>query len=140
MRLDGHTCWRRLDQADHGVLATVHPDRGVDAVPVVFAVEGTEVGRRLVVPIDAVKPKAGPRLRRLANLDLDPRCALLAEHYADDWNQLWWVRVHARAEEVEPTAELLALLAARHPQYQSPGTITSAIVLTPTAITGWSAT
>ena len=136
MRLDEGECWRRLGEADHGVLATSHPDRGVDAVPVVFAV--LDDGR-LVVPIDAVKPKAGARLQRLANLELDPRCVLLLERYADDWSQLWWVRVHATAEEVEPSSALVEALAARYEQYRPPGSVTSAIVLTPTEVAGWSA-
>jgi PPOX class probable F420-dependent enzyme len=137
VRLDEDECWRRLDEADHAVLATVHAERGVDAVPVVFAV--LDDGR-LVVPIDAVKPKAGGRLQRLANLEHDPRCVLLAEHYADDWTQLWWVRVHATAEEVEPSASLVEALVARYEQYHEPGSVPAAIVLTPTQITGWSAT
>ncbi|MDQ1356408.1 MAG: hypothetical protein QOG44_781, partial [Acidimicrobiaceae bacterium] len=38
MNLDEEECWARLAGERHGVLATVHPRRGVDAVPVVFAV------------------------------------------------------------------------------------------------------
>ena len=108
MRLDGETCWERLEAAEHGVLATVHPERGVDLVPVVFVVLADR--DRVVVPIDAVKPKSGSRLRRLANVEHDPRCALLVEHYDEDWRQLWWVRLHARAAEAEPTVEHLAAL------------------------------
>ena len=38
--LDTEECWTRLTESTHGVLATLHPERGVDAVPVVFAVTG----------------------------------------------------------------------------------------------------
>ena len=47
-------CWARLGDAGHGVLGTVHAARGVDAVPVVFVVDGDVV----VIPIDTVKAKA----------------------------------------------------------------------------------
>jgi PPOX class probable F420-dependent enzyme len=136
VQLDEATCWERLETSDHGVLGTVHPQRGVDLVPVVFVVWR----QHLVVPIDAVKAKSGARLQRLVNVEHDPRCSLLVEHYADDWQQLWWVRVHARAAEAEPTPELLELLAARHEPYRAPGSVTGLLVLEPDAVQGWSAT
>lgn len=136
MRLDEQRCWARLaDGPRHGVLATVHAERGVDAVPVVFAVHGREV----LVPVDAVKAKSGRRLQRLANLEHDPRCALLVDHYDDDWSQLWWVRLHGRATEVPPTTGQRAALAAAHPPYRDPGSITTTVVLRPTELTGWAA-
>ena len=47
------------------------------------------------------KPKKSPNLRRLRNVRENPRVALLADHYADDWNQLWWVRVDGWASVVD---------------------------------------
>jgi hypothetical protein len=71
------------------VLATVHPRRGVDAVPVCFALAGDLVG----VPVDRVKPKESVELQRIRNLERDNRAALLCDHWdGDDWSQLWWVR------------------------------------------------
>jgi PPOX class probable F420-dependent enzyme len=135
------TWWDRLAGAGHGVLATVHPERGVDAVPVVFAVDG---GDRIVIPVDTVKAKRHVRLQRLANVAADPRCVLLVEHYDDDWSQLWWVRVHARAVEAAPTDRDVALLAERHPQYRAAGAgedaVVGVLVLTPSQVTGWAAT
>jgi PPOX class probable F420-dependent enzyme len=138
--LDQKECWVRVEDARHGVLATLHPDRGVDAVPVVYAVtEG-----RIVVPVDTVKPKRHFRLGRLANLARDRRCVLLVEHYTDDWSQLWWVRIHATASVPVsslsgPAPSWLRALATRYPQYRSPGTIAAAVVLRPIAVTGWAA-
>ena len=54
MRLAADIARARLVAHDHGVLCTVHGARGVDAVPVVYAVDDDLVG----VPIDLVKPKA----------------------------------------------------------------------------------
>jgi PPOX class probable F420-dependent enzyme len=125
------------------VLATVHPDRGADAVPVVFAV----VGDRIVLPVDTVKPKRRPELGRMANVARDPRCVLLVEHYSEDWSQLWWVRIHGLASVERPTAAgtsqldpaWLSTLAERYPQYGAPGAIVAVMVLRPTLIRGWAA-
>lgn len=136
MELDLAACQERLRLADHGVLATVHPDRGVDAVPVVFALDGAG---RVLVPVDTVKAKRTTRLQRLVNLEHDPRCVLLVEHYEEDWSKLWWVRVHGRASEIEATPDVLALLAARHEQYRAPGAVSGALMLSPAQITGWAA-
>lgn len=136
MRLDEQRCWDRLaDGPRHGVLATVHPERGVDAVPVVFALDGNQV----LVPVDTVKAKSGRRLQRLVNLERDPRCVLLVDHHDDDWSRLWWVRVHAEAAEVVPTAAHLAALAAAHPPYRAEGSVVVVLALTPTEVTGWAA-
>ena len=54
MRLAEDDARARLAAHDHGILCTVHPERGVDAVPVAYAVDDDGyVG----VPIDRVKPK-----------------------------------------------------------------------------------
>jgi PPOX class probable F420-dependent enzyme len=143
VRLDERECWARLKQARHGVLTTTHPERGTDAVPVVFAVVEGLIG----VPVDTVKPKQRLGLARLANTARDPRCALLADHYAEDWSRLWWVRVHAQASVPGPDPESwpspdpvwVEALAARYRQYASPGTITAVMVLRPTALAGWAA-
>ena len=135
MTLDEEECWARLYQSRHGVLATVHPERGVDAVPAVYAIAGGRIG----IPIDTVKPKRHLRLGRLANLSRDERCVLLVERYSDDWAQLWWVRVHARAGLAADLAGWTGLLAARYPAYQEPGALAAVVVLDPTALTGWAA-
>src|SRR5580765_805711 len=119
MRLAGDEARARLEAHDHGVLSTVHAERGVDAVPVVYAVDDDGyVG----VPVDRVKPKASSRLQRERNLETDPRATLLVEHWdRDDWSQLWWVRAELRwsgdPDDGRGTA-LANLLAERYPQYQ----------------------
>ncbi|MHB8466850.1 MAG: pyridoxamine 5'-phosphate oxidase family protein [Acidimicrobiales bacterium] len=135
MALSADECWARLRASAHGVLATVHPQRGADAVPVVFVT----VGDRVVVPIDTVKRKRDAKMQRIVNLERDARCVLLVDHYAEDWSALWWVRVHATAIEVAPTPEVVALLAEKYPDYAAAGSIASTIVLTPTAVRGWAA-
>jgi len=132
VRLDHDEAWSVLLTTDHGVLSTVHPTRGVDAVPVVFVPFGVE----LLIPIDTVKAKSTTRLQRIANLERDPRCVLLVDHYDDDWSRLWWVRVHAlasiRDDELAPAFRSFDA-------YQAPGAIAAVIELRPTEVTGWRA-
>lgn len=78
MRLTEDEARRRLAAYEHGVLATVHPRRGVDAVPVVYAVHPDGL---VGIPIDRVKPKTRGPLQRERNLMADPRATLLVDHW-----------------------------------------------------------
>ena len=127
----------RLERADHGVLSTLHPDRGIDSVPVCFVVDGELVA----IPIDTIKPKRSTHLGRLRNLASDPRATLLVEHWDfDDWSKLWWVRASLVLTEVDAgsAADLTRRLAAKHPQYADGG-IESVIPLRIVDLAGWSA-
>ena len=101
-------------------LATVAPGGLPHLVPVVFAVAADN--RDVVYTAVDAKPKTTRRLRRLANIDANPRVSLLVDHYADDWTQLWWVRadglatVHTDGDAVDLGRRLLR---AKYPQYQS---------------------
>jgi PPOX class probable F420-dependent enzyme len=66
-------------------LATTGPAARPHLVPVTFALDGD----RIYTVVDA-KPKATMNLRRLRNIRADPRVAVLADHYEDDWSRLWW--------------------------------------------------
>ena len=101
MRLTEVEARARLAAHDHGILCTVHAERGVDAVPVAYvADEDGYVG----VPVDLVKPKASVRLQRERNLEADPRATLLVEHWdRDDWSRLWWVRAELRWQATTST-------------------------------------
>jgi hypothetical protein len=131
MKLAGDDALGRLSTHDHGVLCTLHPERGVDAVPVVFA-----------VPIDRVKPKASARLQREHNLQADARATLLVDHWdRDDWTQLWWVRaeLHWQPDPSPEANEALAAgLAARYPQYED-RPFDRLLVFRIVGLTGWAA-
>jgi PPOX class probable F420-dependent enzyme len=95
----------RVRVASSAVLGTVDLDRGIHLVPVVFTTVGDD---RIVIAVDS-KPKSSRRLRRLANIEADPRVSLLVDEYDDNWTRLWWVRVDGRAsvrESIEPEIEL----------------------------------
>ncbi|GAA1913118.1 TIGR03668 family PPOX class F420-dependent oxidoreductase [Nocardioides lentus] len=116
--MDEVTARDRLAAQVHGVLCTLHPERGPDPQPVVYAVSADgHVG----VPIDTVKPKSRSRLQREDNLDADPRGSLLVDHWdAVDWSRLWWVRAdleHVGSPSQELLDELGDRLAGTVPQY-----------------------
>ena len=107
----------RFAQAPVARLATVAPDGRPHLVPVVFAVDHEVV----YTAVDA-KPKTTQRLRRLANIDGNPRVSLLVDHYAEDWTQLWWVRVDGIAAIHHDGDAMRAgrdLLRVKYEQYQS---------------------
>lgn len=118
MKLSEDEARARLAASVHGVLCTMHPRRGPDPVPCVYAVDDDGyVG----VPIDRVKPKASSRLQREDNLAADGRAALLVEHWdSGDWTRLWWVRAdlkHVPDPSAERTDGLADRLARTVPQY-----------------------
>lgn len=118
MRLNEETARSRLGEHVHGVFCTLHPRRGPDPQPVIYAV--TDDGY-VGVPIDRVKPKASSRLQREDNLAADPRGSLLVEHWdPEDWSRLWWVRAdveHVDAPQSSVTDDLADRLARTVRQY-----------------------
>ena len=139
MKLSSEVAHSRLVAQVHGVFATLHPTRGPDPQPVVYAVsDDGHVG----VPIDKVKPKASSRLQREDNLDADPRGALLIEHWdTEDWSRLWWVRadlVHVQGPSAELLEDLAKRLARTVPQYADKP-FHRVLVCRIVSVTGWSA-
>jgi PPOX class probable F420-dependent enzyme len=138
MRLSPGEARQRLVTARVARLATVSAAGQPHLVPVTFAADGDT----LCIAIDH-KPKSTLRLKRLANIAVNPTVALLADHYADDWTQLWWSRADGEATvltEPADTARPVALLAARYPQYQATPPTGPVIAITVTTWTGWSYT
>lgn len=117
-------------------LATVRPDGRPHLVPVVFAL----VDDVIFTAVDA-KPKKSARLQRLVNLELEPRCSLLVDHYEDDWSTLWWVRADGEASVVPPAASAqgLAALVERHAQYRELVPSGPLLAVRVTQWSGWSA-
>ena len=98
-------------------LATVTPDGPPHVVPIVFAVAESTI----YTAVDG-KPKTTRRLRRLANIEANPRVSVLVDHYEDDWSQLWWVRADGIASihhDDAVCARGCELLHAKYPQYQA---------------------
>jgi PPOX class probable F420-dependent enzyme len=90
-------------------------------VPVCYVFDG----RRCFSPIDA-KPKrvAARALRRLRNIEENPRVSLVVDRYDEDWTRLSWVIVEGRAEILtggSERADAVDLLKAKYAQYRTLG-------------------
>jgi PPOX class probable F420-dependent enzyme len=85
-----------LEEARVARLGLLDDEGGPRVLPVTFAVaEG-----RIWSAIDQ-KPKRTAEPARLRFLRRDPRAALTADRYSDDWEELAWVQVLGQVEIVE---------------------------------------
>ncbi|OLT14515.1 PPOX class F420-dependent oxidoreductase [Pseudonocardia sp. CNS-139] len=118
-------------------LATLRADGSPRLVPITFVL----VDGLVWSAVDEVKPKTTTRLARLADVARDPRVGLVADHYADDWTQLWWVRLDGTAEVLDRVPEhVAAALAAKYESYATTPPRGPVLVVTPLRWTSWQAT
>jgi PPOX class probable F420-dependent enzyme len=129
---------RRFAAARVARLATADRTGSPHLVPIVFAVEGDTVWSA----VDH-KPKRTTALRRLDNVRANPRVAVLADEYDDDWTALWWARAEGAAQVLEPGAEParhgVDLLVARYPQYRDARPEGPVLAIAVERWSGWSA-
>jgi PPOX class probable F420-dependent enzyme len=144
-RMDPDEARRRFWTARVARLATVDTAGRPHQVPVVFAALGDN---GVVTAVDR-KPKTTTRLARLRNIGANPSVSLLADHYTEDWDRLWWVRADGRARIVPPdTADesaageygtALARLLRKYPQYRDAPPHGPVIAVAVHRWTGWRA-
>jgi PPOX class probable F420-dependent enzyme len=106
-------------------------------VVVTFAVEGDTI----YTAVDQ-KPKSGTNLKRLRNVAENPRVTMLADHYSDDWDALWWARADGRAEILAVQSLMAAplkLLASRYWQYRQAPPTGPVIAVIVERWSGWAA-
>jgi PPOX class probable F420-dependent enzyme len=117
-------------------LATVGSAGEPHLVPITFALLDD---RTLVTAVDH-KPKRTTRLKRLQNIADNPQVSVLVDHYAEDWQQLWWVRAdgRARVEQAAPAGAAEALVA-RYEQYRERAPAGPFIVVEIQRFRSWSA-
>ncbi|HEV7652317.1 MAG TPA: TIGR03668 family PPOX class F420-dependent oxidoreductase [Actinophytocola sp.] len=114
-------------------LATVGAGGAPHLVPVTFALRED----RIVIAVDH-KPKRTTELARLRNIGADPRVSLLADHYADDWDLLWWVRADGTARVLR-SSPLVSWLVDKYPQYAQRPPAGPVIVVDVAKWRGWAA-
>ena len=113
---------RFLERRRVAHLATADAGGTPYVVPVCFALRVETV----YIAIDE-KPKRGDfrRLRRLRNIAENPRVALVADVYAEDWSQLGFVLLRATGRVLDPDvaaeerAAALGSLREKYPQYRA---------------------
>ncbi|SFB54380.1 PPOX class probable F420-dependent enzyme, Rv0121 family [Amycolatopsis marina] len=141
MRLDRDEARARFGSARVARFATVSADGRPHLVPVTFAV----VDDQIVFAVDH-KPKRTTNLRRLRNVADNPAVCFLVDHYAEDWDHLWWVRADGTAEVLDmtagnaSTAKALDALSAKYQQYRAHPPAGPMVRTTVTHWSGWSAT
>jgi PPOX class probable F420-dependent enzyme len=122
-------------------LATLDERGYPHLVPVCYATDG----RAYYSALDA-KPKRVPpeRLRRVRNIEANPRVALLFDHYEEDWRQLRYVMVQGHAELLAAGPEWEAargLLVRKYPQYRTTTPLADRALMlkiTPERVIEWS--
>jgi len=121
-------------------LATVDEVGQPHVVPICFAV----VDGCIYTVIDR-KPKRTPgrALRRVRNILANPRVAVLADEYDEDWSRLAWLQVHGTARLVQDPAareRALAELRRRYAQYREMELADAPLIrIEPVHVISWSA-
>jgi PPOX class probable F420-dependent enzyme len=100
-------------------LATADRKGRPHVVPICFAVDGWE----LFTPLDE-KPKKSPplRLKRARNIILNPKVAVLVDHYEENWRRLTYILIHGRAMLAmrgKKHRKAVRLLRKKYSQYRS---------------------
>jgi PPOX class probable F420-dependent enzyme len=135
--MDAPAMRKRLTEARVAHLATVGSHSKPHIVPITFAVDGDAI----YFAIDS-KPKRTRDLQRLRNIASDPSVSVLVDHYDEDWNRLWWVRVDGTARilpDGQPADAALDRLADRYAQYRQARPSGPVVAVSMERISGWSA-
>lgn len=136
MRLDPAEAKARFAASPVARLATAGRDGRPHVVPCTFAID--DLGR-IVIGIDN-KPKTSINLRRLRNISENPQVSLIADHYDNDWNQLWWARADGTAAIERSGAAHQAhwsQLTSKYPQYDGQVLEGPMILVTVESWSGW---
>lgn len=128
----------RAASARSGHLATVRPDGRPHVVVVTFAI----TGRSVVTAVDH-KPKSTNRLQRLVNVESNAWASILFDHYDEDWNRLWWVRIDGPVSvhhmgEIHSSA--IDALVAKYRQYEDRAPNGPVIAIAQDHVTSWEST
>jgi PPOX class probable F420-dependent enzyme len=112
-------------------------------VPICYILDGDS----LYSPLDE-KPKstAARHLKRVRNIDVNPRVAVVVDDYSHDWTKLAYVLITGLASMIEPRASpaeharAVALLREKYPQYRSMAIEERPMIkIVPSRIKAWTA-
>lgn len=129
---------RFLQRSRLAHLATATKDGLPHVVPICFAYDG----KIIYTPIDE-KPKRtnSAGLRRILNIQQNPKVSLIADYYSEDWCNLQYVIVHGVAKVIrggEEHARAILLLRRKYHQYIKMKLETRPIIrIKPNTIISW---
>src|SRR5437867_2615816 len=101
-------------------LATADRDGQPTVIPICYVFDGDNI----YTPIDE-KPKsvAAGSLKRVRNIESNPRVALVIDEYSEDWSKLVYVLITGVAEIISPDVvehgRAVGLLREKYRQYRS---------------------
>ena len=128
---------RRLGEVRVAHLATAGADGKPHIVPICFVLTAGE----MFFAVDH-KPKTTTDLKRLRNIAMNPDVAVLADHYEEDWERIWWVRIDGRARVLDAgdaAERAIDALSARYPQYRGARPAGPVVSIHIDRLSGWSA-
>jgi PPOX class probable F420-dependent enzyme len=122
-------------------LATIDSEFKPHLVPVVFVFDGNH----FFIPVDEKRKKTKPeKLRRIKNIQGNPKVALLIDEYSEDWSRLAFVMIQGTASVVKyrPQADIqlkqaVKELTTKYTQYQKIGTGEMCIIIKPEKVASW---
>lgn len=126
-----------------GRLATAGDDLQPAVIPLCYVFNGSHI----YSPIDE-KPKsvADTSLKRVRNIERNPRVALVIDDYSEDWSNLAYVLITGTAEMISPDEDTeehsraVGLLREKYPQYRSMNIGERPMIkITPSRIKRWDA-
>src|ERR1700760_2673787 len=85
---------RFLDRARVAHLATAGRDGAPHLVPVCFGIDGES----LYITVDEKPKRADIPLKRIRNIQENPRVAVTVDRWDEDWTRLAWVMLRGSAE------------------------------------------
>lgn len=132
-----------ISQSRVGRLGTADASGEPAVVPFCYAWDGAV----LYSAIDAKPKRVAPAsLRRIRNIQDNPRVSVVIDEYDEDWSRLRWVIIQGRAEILTGGPEFergANLLLEKYPQYRRMGLARESgtmVKITPGRISHWSFT
>jgi PPOX class probable F420-dependent enzyme len=120
-------------------LATVDAEGQPFVVPVCYAFDGSLFYSALDEKPKSVAPT---HLKRIRNIQNNPRVALVIDDYAEDWSALAYLQIRGQAALIQPETEehaaAISLLRAKYPQYERMAIDRQPVLrIIPAAISSW---
>jgi len=131
-----------IEQQRTGHLATLDHDGNPHVIPICFALRG----EHLYFVVDDKPKRARKGLKRLRNIEGDPRVAVVIDRYDENWSRLAYVQLRGSALIVHDPSEysqVLDELKQRYPQYRAMSfsmTTHPMVRITPLHVHSWRAT
>lgn len=127
-----------LSHARTGHLATADPSGQPHVVPICYAFDG----KAIYSVLDQKPKRASPaRLKRVRNIQANPRVSLVVDHYQEDWQGLWYILITGQANlltEGQEQEEAIKLLRQKYTQYRDMEIEQNPVIkITPERIVTW---